>query len=208
MTYDQSTVLKESKQKKKKKGRNLSPVDIRFLKAVDLLLEKNKQQGKLPTNYSALSELLSSDRNTISKIRSGVRHVSFPQLVKFATLFTLDYNYFFRDHVVDIFYKISAPPIPQNVATKKGVQNSGSKATTIQVENGNVYHSSENLSLDEDESQIQDEDRSRSKEEVQRSIESEEAKQIILLQQELLREKEEKMVLMKKYMEALEKRKK
>ncbi len=194
--------MKEPKQKKKKKARQLGPVDIRFLKAVDILLEKNRQEGKLPTNYSALSELLSSDRNAISKIRSGVRHVSFPQLVKFATRFTLDYNYFFRDHVEDIFYQVPAPTVPHGVASNKGVLNSGSKATTIQVENGTVYHSSENLSVDQD-----DEIDTEGKDQHATPMNMEEASQVIALQQQLLKEKEEKMTLMQKYMEELERNK-
>lgn len=120
-------------------------MDIRFLRAVDILLDANKKEGKDPGNASTLSMMLANNRNTISKIRSGLRQVTFNQLVKFASMFNIDYNYFFRDDVNSIFYKAKSGSSGEVIkVSKKGVLNTAPGAMTIQIGKGdmkgNIYN--------------------------------------------------------------------
>ncbi|MDN5201155.1 hypothetical protein QQ008_07275 [Fulvivirgaceae bacterium BMA10] len=113
-------------------------LDIRFLKIVDTVLKANKLAGVKPSNDSALSSLITSDRSIIAKIRNGSRSCNAILMERLATFFDLDYNCFFRD-IDDIYYV----PKPVTQPGKKVVKNSAKGATTIQIKRGdmkgNVY---------------------------------------------------------------------
>ena len=75
----------------------LKPKDIRFLKAVDYIIENHKELLCGAKNESLLSVAVFGKRNVIAKIRASQRGVSQSQIEQLATRFNLDYNYFYRD---------------------------------------------------------------------------------------------------------------
>ncbi|MCG8322763.1 MAG: hypothetical protein MI921_24895 [Cytophagales bacterium] len=82
---------------KKKKKYELKFWDIKFLKALNHIINENKKAGVEPQGVREISELIFGNYNTISKIRGSGAGINMGQLMKFATMFGLDYNYFFRD---------------------------------------------------------------------------------------------------------------
>lgn len=124
-----------------KKGRyEFSATDLRFLKAVDIVTEKNKRAGIKPDSDNSISKTVFGDRNIIGKIKASQRGVSMSHLEKFAIYFNLDFNCFFRDTEA-IEYD------PQDIggttaARSKGIASTGENATITQVEgdhNGDVF---------------------------------------------------------------------
>ena len=117
---------------------NTKHLDIRFLKIVDNVLKANKLAGIKPSNDSALSTYISTDRSIIAKIRNGSRSCNAVLMERLATLFDLDYNGFFRD-IDDIYYT----PKKVDKSKKKVFKNTAKGSTTIHLEKGdmkgNVY---------------------------------------------------------------------
>lgn len=74
----------------------LTDIDKRFLEAVDMIQQRNQQQGIEPTSDKGISRLISNDTSTIAKIRRSQRGVTLEQIKLLSTHFNLDYNFFFR----------------------------------------------------------------------------------------------------------------
>lgn len=213
---------------KKRERRELSAVDIRFLKAVDILLSKNKKEGLKPRNSSELSQILVGSKDMVTKVRSGFRGVSLSQLVSFATQFNIDYNYFFRDGIKEIFHSDLIAG-HGSVVSHQGVQNNAPGATTIQMEHGDMtgsVYSGEvkasigkvvnlipkevqvkfNNLLEELYSGVTELDTKLSdKSEEIKKISDHSSEIISGLQEQLKSEKEDKMLLMEKYTKVMEK---
>ncbi len=126
----------------KAKKYELSAIDIRFLKAVDVVIAKNKNADvKLGTDSSVSSTVFGS-RNVIGKIRSSQRGVTTAQIDKFAIYFNLDFNCFFRD-IPKIKYDPNS--IGNKVVAKDNAQvNYGENGRNINTSGGeyfeNNYH--------------------------------------------------------------------
>jgi hypothetical protein len=88
---------KKSSVGKGKKKYELSLIDVRFLRVVDEIIEKNKIEKIEPNTDSSISKIIFGDRYAISKIRSSHRGVTLNQVEKTAIFFNLDSNCFFRE---------------------------------------------------------------------------------------------------------------
>lgn len=134
------------------KGRyELSAIDLRFLKVVDTVIEKNRNANMKLNSDNSISKTVFGDRNIISKVRASQRGISMSQLEKFAIYFNLDFNCFFRD-TDNIQY--NTEDIGGHVLAKdKGIASTGKNAIITQVEGdhngdiigkmkGNVYKGS------------------------------------------------------------------
>lgn len=119
-------------QKRKTKPYELSPIDLRFLKAVDIILEKNRKEKLKLDSDSAISQSVYGLRTVIGKVRSAQRGISMPQLQSFAIYFNLDFNCFFRD-TANIEYDPQDIGSGKVVATSKGIVNTGKGAIVTQI---------------------------------------------------------------------------
>ncbi len=85
---------------KKKNQYELTAIDLRYLKVIDIIKGKNKNAGIKPYSDSAISiEISGNDRYFISKIRKSHRGVTTAQIENTAIKFNLDANCFIRDNV-------------------------------------------------------------------------------------------------------------
>lgn len=131
---------KNAGQRRKTKPYELSPIDLRFLKAVDIIIEKNRKEKLKLDSDSAISQAVYGLRTVIGKVRSAQRGISMPQLQSFAIYFNLDFNCFFRD-TTTIEYDPQDAGSGKVVATSKGIANTGKGAIVTQVEgdhNGDI----------------------------------------------------------------------
>lgn len=86
-----------SKNRPKKK---LNFRDKRFLEAVEHLLPKLKKQFGNSYSYARLSDtILPGNKSLISSVQNAYEHISDTNLFKFAELFDIDMNYFYREHI-------------------------------------------------------------------------------------------------------------
>lgn len=118
-----------------KQGYQSSPIDLKFLKAADTIIEKNKKAKIRPRSDSAISKVLFGSRTVIGKIRARQRGITIMQLYKFANYFDLDFNYFFRDGE-SMFYK------PQQTGRDQSVDITGKHIKNVDVisgTSGNVH---------------------------------------------------------------------
>lgn len=137
MTKKESS--KTTGQSSKQRQYELSANDLRFLKAVDIVIEKNKRANIKPDSDNSISRTVFGDRNIVGKIRAAQRGISMLQLEKFAIYFHLDFNCFFRD-TESVEYD------PQDVSGQvvvkgKGIASTGKNAIITQVKgdhNGDV----------------------------------------------------------------------
>lgn len=77
----------------------LKHTDKKFLQAVDYIIAKHKSRGLEPSNDNAISLAIFGKRGVIAKIRSSSRGVTQNQIIRFATYFELDFNFFYRKEV-------------------------------------------------------------------------------------------------------------
>lgn len=73
-----------------------SEIELRFLKAVDYIITKNKATKTKPYTDNAISDTIFNNRSIIGKIRVAQRGITLMQLQKFAIHYGFDFNYFFR----------------------------------------------------------------------------------------------------------------
>ena len=85
---------KTGNQSRKQRQYELSATDLRFLKTVDVVIEKNRKANIKPDSDNSISSTVFGDRNIIGKVRSSQRGISMLQLEKFAIYFHLDFNCF------------------------------------------------------------------------------------------------------------------
>ncbi|MDH5381965.1 MAG: hypothetical protein OEW75_14000 [Cyclobacteriaceae bacterium] len=131
---------KTAVQSRKQKQYELSAIDLRFLKAMDIVIEKHRKGNIKPDSDNSISKTVFGDRNIVGKVRASQRGVSMAHLEKFAIYFGLDFNCFFRD-TETIEYD------PQDMGGKvaarsKGIASTGENAIITQVEgdhNGDVF---------------------------------------------------------------------
>lgn len=72
----------------------LTEADIKFLKAVNVIVQKNTAFGIEPKSVNSLSKMLFGDRSIIAKIKSSQRGVSKNQLKIFAGFYNLEPDWF------------------------------------------------------------------------------------------------------------------
>lgn len=73
-----------------------SIIDLRFLKAVDYIIEKSAEADIKPNTDHSISKMVFGQGIIIKEIRNFQRGVAMTELHKFAGYFHLDFNYFFR----------------------------------------------------------------------------------------------------------------
>lgn len=71
----------------------------RFLQAVSIILQKNKERKIKPDTEREVSRVLGMHYTTISQVRLGKRSVTLSQIYKLGQYFNLDFNFFFRTDV-------------------------------------------------------------------------------------------------------------
>lgn len=89
-------VSRDQNTNSEKWGYEPSLVDLRFLKAVDYIIKKNKAAKIKPYTDNSISKTIFGQRSIIKEIRCFNRGVAMTELHKFADYFHLDFNYFFR----------------------------------------------------------------------------------------------------------------
>lgn len=130
---------KTGNQSRKQRQYELSATDLRFLKTVDVVIEKNRKANIKPDSDNSISSTVFGDRNIIGKVRASQRGISMLQLEKFAIYFHLDFNCFFRD-TATIEYD-PQDVSGQVVAKGRGIASTGKNAIITQVKgdhNGDV----------------------------------------------------------------------
>jgi len=118
----------------------LSAIDLRFLKAVDTIIQENKKNKVKPNSDSSVSEKAFGMRTVTGKIRSSQRGVSMQQLQKLAIAFDLDLNYFFRG-TDQLRIKPATHLQGTTLSQDKGVLGTGDRSIITQVEgdhNGDI----------------------------------------------------------------------
>jgi len=87
----------------------LTPLDQKFLDAIDHILSVNNTLKIEPSNYNAMGLLLNpSSRNILYDIQQGRRHINYKYLVTLAQCFRIDMNYFFYEG-----FHINYNPVPK-----------------------------------------------------------------------------------------------
>ena len=200
--------MSETKKSAKKNGKTkpLTKLSERFILAVNLILAKNKAEGKLPDKQTQLSLLISNQNYTITKIISGQRAVNLNQIEQLGQLFPIDFNFFFKDSVTELFLDSAKSGSRSNQVNVSVTGSPG--ATTIQGVTGNVRVSNK---VDKIVSVIPEKIKEEYKElltkeaEDIKKISDDYAAMVQQLQSELKEEKTEKMEFLKKYMAELKK---
>jgi len=73
-------------------------LDKAFIRAIDLIIEKNNSLKIKPANYSAMGLLINpTNRNIIYDIQAGRKHASCKLLIALAAHFKVDMNFFFYE---------------------------------------------------------------------------------------------------------------
>lgn len=83
-----------------KKAKKFYPFkkDIKFLEAVDHIIERNLRARIKPRTDSALAKIIyPPNRSIISAVRSSTKHIPETALVNLALMFSIDFNFFWRD---------------------------------------------------------------------------------------------------------------
>ena len=111
-------------------------VDIKFIQAVDKIIELNKEIGIKPNNDSSIGKLIyPSNRSIISSVRGRSKHIPHMALINLSKQFNLDMNFFYQDEC-ELKYK---PQISEKFSVKgNGILNKGDNNVTIHAGNGNI----------------------------------------------------------------------
>ncbi|MEO9870399.1 MAG: hypothetical protein ABJQ69_03790 [Ekhidna sp.] len=91
---DQSTSNYLEENSRESTGYELDDLDVKFLKAVNVIVQKNAAFGIEPRTINSLSKMLFSDRAIISKIKASQRGVSKNQRKIFLGFYNLKADWF------------------------------------------------------------------------------------------------------------------
>ncbi|MHA7058427.1 hypothetical protein ACWGOQ_0014490 [Aquimarina sp. M1] len=90
-----------------KQNPDYDTIDLKFIEAIDTVLEKNDELGIKPSNDSSLGKLIyPSNRSIISSVRSRAKHIPHLALINFAKLFDVDMNYFYSDRTLNYIPRV------------------------------------------------------------------------------------------------------
>lgn len=148
------TSSKKGTTKKKKGGKKIELTirDMKFIQAVDQILEANRKEGIEPSTDNALGKLIyPSNRSIVTAVRTALKHIPDVALSNLAHRFDIDMNFFYRDQA-PFKYKPQKGKSPRitNTASDKGIVIAGDNAPNTHIEgdnngeiigilNGNVY---------------------------------------------------------------------
>ncbi len=130
-----------------KQGYQSSMIDLKFLKAADHIIQRDKKAKRKPNSDSAISNTLFGSRTVIGKIRAHQRGITIPQLQKFAIHYDLDLNYFFRN-TESMFYNPQAAGKNQNMGIAGERVDIVNEMNNSTLHRGNVYHGNEIENVD------------------------------------------------------------
>lgn len=103
-----------------KQNPDYDTIDLKFIEAIDEVLEKNDELGLKPSNDSSLGKLIyPSNRSIISSVRSRAKHIPHLALINFAKLFDVDMNYFYSDRSLSYIPRVTTVNNNQDYSIKK-----------------------------------------------------------------------------------------
>ena len=127
----------------------LEGINLRFIQAVDHVIDVHKVAGMEPKSARSLSEFIGKDPNTISRIRQGSKDVSAEQVKRFAALCGIDLNFFYNENVqliyqADMFSEENLKRSIEGQTINMDFSNSGNDNTNLQLGagdfSGNIYN--------------------------------------------------------------------
>ena len=90
-----------------KQNADYDTIDLKFIDAIDEVLQKNDQLGIKPSNDSSLGKLIyPSNRSIISSVRSRAKHIPHLALINFAKMFDVDMNYFYSNRTLNYIPRV------------------------------------------------------------------------------------------------------
>lgn len=79
-------------------------IDKKFIQAIDMILAYHIENKIKPTNDSAIAKLIyPANRNIISSVRGGHKHIPHLAIINMAKVFDLDMNYFYKQDVPFVY---------------------------------------------------------------------------------------------------------
>lgn len=122
----------QNKVDKMKENLDYDTIDLKFIDAIDEVLEKNDEMGIKPSNDSSLGKLIyPSNRSIISSVRSRSKHIPHLALINFAKIFDVDMNYFYGRDALNYLPKSKGTVNNSN----NSVHNTGNNNTTTHAGN-------------------------------------------------------------------------
>ena len=122
---------------KSRPKKQLNFKDKRFLEAVEHLLPKLKKQFGKSYSYARLSDAITpGNKSLISSVQNAYEHISDTNLFKFAELFDIDMNYFYRESVT--FNQVKASGNTKDHPTEKTVVSDKGTSVAHYVERINL----------------------------------------------------------------------
>lgn len=72
--------------------------DVKFIEAVDYIIERNRAAGIKPKTDSGLAKIVyPPNRSIISAVRSKTKHIPETAVVNLGLMFSIDFNFFWRE---------------------------------------------------------------------------------------------------------------
>ncbi|MDW3192003.1 MAG: helix-turn-helix transcriptional regulator [Cytophagales bacterium] len=127
----------------------LEGINLRFIQAVDHVIDVHKVAGMEPKSARSLSEFIGKDPNTISRIRQGSKDVSAEQVKRLAALCGIDLNFFYNENIqliyqADMFNEENLKRSIEGQTINMDFSNSGNDNTNLQLGagdfSGNIYN--------------------------------------------------------------------
>ena len=121
----------------KKGDKGLNPLNVRFLKAVEIVKANLEEESGKKISYKDIALSISNEPGVISRAKS-VRPVSLPVLQAFCIKYDLNFNYFWRDGV-ELYFRNESD---SDGSSMSGQISKGASATNIQIGDlkGNVFN--------------------------------------------------------------------
>ena len=124
------------KKKKNERKIELSIRDLKFLQAVDHILDAKKKAGEKPNSDNGVGLMIyPSNRSIITAVRTSIRHIPDTALANFANMFNINMNFFYREGAPLKYQPDNTTPV--NHAESKGIINHRDQSTITQVEGHN-----------------------------------------------------------------------
>ena len=83
-----------------KKNTDYFQIDKKFIEAIDIILAYHIENNIKPTNDSAIAKLIyPPNRNIISSVRGGHKHIPHLAIINMAKVFDVDMNYFYKEDI-------------------------------------------------------------------------------------------------------------
>lgn len=123
-----------------KKDTEYDKIDLKFIGALDKIIERNTSLGVKPSNDSSIGKLIyPTNRSIISSVRSRSKHIPHMALINFAKVFNVDMNYFYHSECEFKFIGGHTEKINENIKISGNhVSNVGDNNPTVQAGKGSI----------------------------------------------------------------------